>query len=54
MLKRLKPRTPNFGVPQNMGSKDNFQHFLSNYICIFVLVERTFFYYASMPLTKDL
>jgi len=43
-LKRLKPRAPDFEGPQNFGSKDNFQHFLSNYVCIFLLVQRTFFY----------
>jgi len=26
-LKRLKPRAPDFGGPQNFGSKDNFLHF---------------------------
>jgi len=47
-LKRLKPRAPDFGGPQNFGSKKNFQHFLSNYICIFVLVQRTPSYYAAI------
>jgi len=46
-LKRLKPRAPDFGGPQNFGSKDNFQHFCKQYICIFVLVQRTFCYYAA-------
>jgi len=26
-LKRLKPRAPDFGGPQNFVSKDNFHHF---------------------------
>ena len=46
-LKRLKPRAPDFGGPQNFGSKDNFQQFCKHYICIFVLVQRTFFYYSA-------
>jgi len=43
-LKRLMPRAPNFGGPQNFRSKENFQHFVNNYICIVVLVEHTFSY----------
>jgi len=50
-LKRLKPRAPDFGGPQNFESKDNFLHFCRHYICIFVLVQITFF---NMSLTKDL
>jgi len=46
-LNRLKPRDPDFGGPQNFGSKDNFQQFC----CMFVLDQRTYFYY--IPLTKD-
>jgi len=46
-LRRLKPRTPDFGGPQNFGSKDNFQHFCKHYICIFDLVQPTFLYYAA-------
>jgi len=46
-LKRLKPRVPDFGGAQTFGSKDNFLHFCKHYICIFVLVQRTFFYYAT-------
>jgi len=42
-LKRIKPRAPDFGGRQHFGSKDNFQHIFKHYICIFVLVERTFF-----------
>jgi len=34
-LKRLKPGAPDFGWPQNFGSKDNFQRFCKRYICIF-------------------
>jgi len=26
-LKRLKPKAPDFEVPQNLGSKENFQRF---------------------------
>jgi len=50
-LKRLEPRAPDFGGAQNFGSNDSFQHFCELYICIFVLVQRTFFYYAAK---KDL
>jgi len=50
-LKRLKPRAPDFGGPQNFGNKDNFQHFCKHCVCIFVLVQRTFF---TMTPTKDL
>jgi len=46
-LKRLKPRTPYFEGTQKFGSKDNFQHFCKHHICIFVLVQRTFFYCAA-------
>jgi len=46
-LKRLKPRAPDFWGPQNFGSKENFQYFRSNHICIFVLVQRTFPYYVA-------
>jgi len=42
-LKRLKPRAPDFGGPQNFVSKDNFQHFCKQLYCFFVLVQRTFF-----------
>jgi len=38
---------PDFGVPQNFGSKDISSIFVSIYICIFVLVPRTCFYYAA-------
>ena len=36
-------------MPQNFGSKDNFQHFCKQLysICILVLVQRTFIYYAA-------
>jgi len=44
-LKRLKPMAPDFGGPQNFGTKENFQHFCKHYIYIFVF---------TMPLTKDL
>ena len=33
-LKRLKPRIPDFGGPQNLGSKNNFQHFCKQYIFV--------------------
>jgi len=46
-LQWLKPRAPDFGGPQDFGSEDNFQHFSKHYIRIFVLVQRTFFYYAA-------
>ena len=42
-LKTFEPRVPDFGGPQNFGSKDNFQHFCKHYICIFVLVQRNVF-----------
>jgi len=50
-LKRLKPRAPNFEGAQNFGSRTISSISASNYTCAFVLVQRTFFYYA---LTKDL
>ena len=46
-LKRLKPKAPNFGGPENFGSKDNFQQFCKQYTVIFVLVQRTFLYYSA-------
>jgi len=42
-LKRLKPWAPNFGGPQNFGSRTISSIPVSNYTCIFVLVQRTFF-----------
>jgi len=50
-LKRLKPRAPILGRPKISGVRTISSIFVSNYICIFVLVQRTFF---TMPLTKDL
>ena len=52
-LKRLKPKVPDFGRPQNFGSKDNFQHFRKQlyWYSIFALVQGTFFCYADK---KDL
>ena len=46
-LKRLKPRAPDFGGPQILGVKTISSISVSNYICIFVLVQRTLFYYAA-------
>jgi len=50
-LKRLKPRAPIFGGPKILVARKISSIFASNYICIFVLVQRTFSYYA---LAKDL
>ena len=50
-LKGLSLGSPGFRGPQIFGCKDNFQHFVRNYIYIFLLVQRTFF---TMPLRKDL
>ena len=52
-LKRLKPRAPDFGEPENFGTNDNFQHFrkqLYSYFCF----TSTHVLYFTMPLTKDL
>ena len=38
---------PWFRGPQNFGSKEKFHNFCKHYICIFVLVQRTFFYYVA-------
>ena len=46
-LKRLKPRVPDFEGPQNVGSKDNFQHFCKKLYLYIFLVQRKFFYYAA-------
>ena len=46
-LKRFKPRAPNFQGPQNFGSKKNFQLFWKEFICIFILVQCTFFNHAA-------
>jgi len=51
-LKRLKARAPDFGGPPNFGGKDNFQQFCKHYLCIFVLVQRTFFYYSANKRTQ--
>jgi len=53
-VKRLKPRAPDYGGPQNFDSKDNFQHFCKqlHLHSTYVLVhQRTFF---TMSLIKDL
>jgi len=46
-LKRLKPKAPDFGGPKILGVRTISSTFVSNYICIFVLVQRTFLYYAA-------
>jgi len=46
-LKRLKPRAPDFGGSKIMGVRTISSNSASNYICIFVLVQRTFFYHAA-------
>jgi len=57
-LERLKPRAPDFGGAQSFGSKPKVLGVrtissisVSDYICIFVLIQHTFF---TMPLAKDL
>jgi len=39
-LKRLKPRAPEFGDPKNLEVRTISSISVSNYICIFVLVQR--------------
>ena len=46
-LKKLKPRAPDFWVPKILGARTVSTIAVSNYICIFVLVQRTFLYYAG-------
>ena len=50
-LQKLKSRAPISGGPKILGVRTICNIFVSNYICIFVLVQCTFF---TMPLTKDL
>jgi len=50
-LKRLKPRAPDLGGPKISGARTISSTFVSNYICMLVLVQRTFF---TTLLTKDL
>jgi len=50
-LKRLKLKALDFGGPERLGVRTVSSISVSNDICIFVLVQRTFF---TMPLTKDL
>jgi len=47
MLNKLKTRAPDFWVPKIWGARTISSMSVSNYICIFVLVQRTFFYYAG-------
>jgi len=46
-LKKLKPRAPDFWSPKISGVRTISSIFGSNCACIFVLVQRTFFYYAA-------
>jgi len=46
-VKRLEPRLSDFGKAQHFKSNDNFLHFWKHYIWSFVLLQRTFFYYAT-------
>jgi len=46
-LKRLKPRAPDFGGPQNFGNKDHFQHFCKQLYTYFRFVSTHVFYYAA-------
>jgi len=46
-LKRLEPRAPILGGSKILGVRTNSSIFVSNHICIFVLVQRTFSYYAA-------
>jgi len=50
-LKRLKPRGPRCRGPQNFESNDDVQHFWKHHICSFVLLQRTFFYYATKKIS---
>jgi len=46
-LKRLKTRAPDFRGPKILRVRTIVSIFVSNCICIFVLVQRTFFYHAA-------
>ena len=46
-LKRLKPRAPDFGGPQNIGSKDDFQHFCKHLNLYFCFGSTHVFYCAA-------
>jgi len=46
-LKRLKPRAPDFGAPQNFRSKDDFQHFYKQLYLYFCFGSTHVFYYAA-------
>ena len=46
-LKRLNPRAPEFGGPQNFGSKDDFQHFCKQLYLYFCFGSTHVFYYAA-------
>ena len=46
-LKRLKPRARDLRGSKILGVRTVSSISVSNHICIFVLVQRTFFYYAA-------
>jgi len=47
MLKRLKPRDPDFVGPQNFRSKDDFQHFCKQLYLYFCFGSTQVFYSAA-------
>jgi len=47
MLKRLKPRAPDGGCPQNFESKDNCQHFCKQLHLYFCFGSTHVFFYAA-------
>ena len=50
-LRKLEPRAPKLGGPEIPGARKISRIFVSNYICIFVLVQCTYFYYAEKKIS---
>jgi len=52
-LKRLQPMAPDFGSPKIWGVRTISSISVINYVCIFILVQRTLFYFAAYKRPLD-